>query len=56
MTNGLMFNEHWAAGIGVGFEIFGRNLFPAYLDIRYTLWDNKINGFAGFEAKLQLGA
>ena len=45
MTNGYMFNEHWAAGIGVGFEIFDHNLFPVFADIRYTLWDNKISPF-----------
>ncbi len=45
MTNGYMFNEHWAAGIGVGFEIFDRNLFPVFADIKYTLWDNKISPY-----------
>jgi len=49
MTNGIMFNNHWAAGIGVGVEIFDRNLFPIFADIRYTLWDNKISPF--FAAK-----
>ena len=43
MTNGYRFNEHWAAGIGVGFEIFNHNLFPVFADIRYTLWDNKVS-------------
>ena len=45
MTNGYMFNEYWTAGIGVGFEIFDRNLFPVFADIRYTLWDNKVSPF-----------
>jgi hypothetical protein len=45
MTNGYMFNEHWAMGIGVGFEIFDRNLFPAFADIRYTLWGNRISPY-----------
>lgn len=45
MTNGWMFNEQWAAGIGVGFEIFDRNLFPVFADIRYTVWDNRISPF-----------
>jgi len=45
MTNGYMFNEHWAAGVGVGFEIFDRNMFPAFADIRYTLWDNKVSPY-----------
>ena len=44
-TNGYMFNEHWAAGIGVGFEIFERNFFPVFADIRYTLRDSKISPF-----------
>jgi hypothetical protein len=50
MTNGYLFNEHWAAGIGVGFEIFTRNYFPVFADIQYTLWDNKISPF--FAAKM----
>ena len=49
MTNGYMFNEHWAAGIGVGFEIFDRNLFPVFADVRYTLWDDKISPFFAFK-------
>ena len=50
MTNGYMFNEHWAAGIGVGFEIFNYNTFPIFADIRYTLRDNKISPFLSFKA------
>ena len=49
MTQGYMFNEHWAAGIGVGFEIFNYNVFPLFADIRYTLWDNKISPFFSFK-------
>ena len=45
MTNGYMFNDHWAAGIGVGYEIFDRNLFPLFADIRYTLWGGKLSPF-----------
>jgi hypothetical protein len=45
MTNGYMFNEHWAAGIGLGFEIFDYNHFPVFADLRYTLWDNKVSPF-----------
>jgi len=55
MTNGIMFNEHWAAGIGVGFEIFDRNLFPVFADIRYTLWDNKISPFFAFKLGRSFG-
>jgi hypothetical protein len=60
ITNGYMFNEHWAAGAGVGFEIFNYNLFPLFAELRYTLWDHKISpfvvlmsgySFAGFKAK-----
>jgi hypothetical protein len=45
ITNGYMFNEHWAAGAGVGFEIFDQNLFPLFAELRYTLWDHKISPF-----------
>ncbi len=45
ISNGYMFNAHWAAGAGVGFEIFDYNLFPLFAELRYTLWDNKISPF-----------
>ena len=49
MTNGWIFNEHVAAGVGVGIEKFDRILFPVFVDIRYTLWDNKISPFFAFK-------
>jgi hypothetical protein len=45
MTNGYMFNEHWAAGAGVGFEIFDYFVFPLFAELRYTLRDNKVSPF-----------
>lgn len=45
ITNGYRFDKHWAAGAGVGFEIFDHNLFPLFAEIRYTLWDDKISPF-----------
>jgi hypothetical protein len=45
MTNGYMFNKHWAAGAGVGFEIFDHFLFPLFGELRYTLWNGKISPF-----------
>jgi hypothetical protein len=60
ITNGYMFNEHWAAGAGVGVEIFNYYLFPLFAELRYTFWDNKISpyvvfksgySFAGFKAR-----
>ena len=45
ISNGYMFNEHWAAGAGVGFEVFNHNLFPLFAELRYTIWDNKISPF-----------
>jgi hypothetical protein len=45
ITNGYIFNKHWAAGAGVGFEIFDYNLFPLFAELRYTLWDHKISPF-----------
>ena len=49
MTHGGRFNEHWAAGIGVGFEIFDHNLFPVFADLRYTLRDNSVSPFFAFK-------
>jgi len=55
MTNGYMFNEHWAAGIGVGYEIFEWNFFPVFADIRYTLWESKISPFFTVKAGYSFG-
>lgn len=55
ITNGYMFNEHWAAGVGIGFEIMEHNLFPLFADIRYTLWDNKISPFFAIKAGYGFG-
>ena len=55
MTNGYMFNEHWMAGVGVGFEIFDRNFFPVFADIRYTLWDSKVSPFFAVKAGYSFG-
>lgn len=45
MTNGVMLNENWAAGVGLGIEIFDQNLFPVFADIRYTVRDHNISPF-----------
>jgi len=45
ITNGYRFDKHWAAGAGVGYEVFDYNLFPLFAEIRYTVWDNKISPF-----------
>ena len=59
-TYGFIFNKHWAASAGVGFEIFNYNLFPLLAELRYSLWDHKISpfvvlkggySFANFKAK-----
>ena len=49
MTNGGRIDEHWALGVGVGFEIFDRNLFPVFIDIRNTLRENGISPFFAFK-------
>jgi hypothetical protein len=56
ITNGYMFNEHWAAGAGVGFEIFDYNLFPLFAELRYTLWDNKISPFVVVKGGYSFGS
>jgi hypothetical protein len=45
ITKGRVFNQHWAGGIGVGFEIFDYSLFPVFADIRYHLWDSDMSPF-----------
>lgn len=54
-TNGYMFNEHWAVGAGVGFEIFDHNLFPLFAELRYTLWDSKISPFVSMKGGYSVG-
>jgi hypothetical protein len=55
ITNGYMFNKHLAAGAGVGFEIFDRNLFPLFAELRYTLWDHKISPFVVIKGGYSFG-
>ena len=55
MTNGWMFNEHWAAGIGVGFEMFGHTHFPVFADIRYTLRSNTVSPFFAVKSGYSFG-
>lgn len=55
VTNGYMFNQHWAAGIGVGFEMYDHNLFPLFGEIRYTIWDNKISPFITIKGGYSFG-
>jgi len=45
VSAGHRFDKHWAAGAGLGFEIFDQNLFPLFAELRYTLWDNRISPF-----------
>jgi hypothetical protein len=56
ITNGYMFNKHWAAGAGVGFEIFDYNLFPLFAELRYTLWDHKISPFVVLKGGYSFGS
>jgi hypothetical protein len=55
MTNGYMFNEHWTAGVGVGFEIFDHNHFPVFIDVRHTLWDDKVSPFFAVKTGYAIG-
>lgn len=56
ITNGYRFDRHWAAGVGVGFEIFDHNLFPLFAEIRYTLWDDKISPFVVVKGGYSFGS
>ena len=55
LSNGYMFNEHWAAGAGVGFEIFNHHLFPLFAELRYTFWDNRISPFVTMKGGYAFG-
>lgn len=55
MASGYMFNNHWTAGAGVGFEIFDHNLFPLFAEVRYTLWDSKISPFFAIKGGYSFG-
>ena len=45
MTHGGMINQHLGIGVGTGFEIFDRNLFPLFGDIRCFVRDDDIAPF-----------
>jgi hypothetical protein len=55
ISGGHMFNQHWAAGAGVGFEVFDHNLFPLFAELRYTLWDQKISPFFALKGGYAFG-
>jgi hypothetical protein len=55
ISNGYLFSEHWAAGAGVGFEIFDHFLFPVFAEFRYTLSDQKISPFLNMKGGYALG-
>ena len=55
ISNGYMFNENWAIGAGVGFEIFDHNLFPFFAELRYTLWDSKLSPFINMKSGYSFG-
>lgn len=56
ITSGYMFNEHWAAGAGLGFEIFDHNLFPLFAELRHTIWDHKISPFVAVKGGYSFGS
>lgn len=55
ISNGYMINEQWAAGAGVGFEVFEHNLFPLFAELRYTFWDHKISPFVAVKGGYSFG-
>lgn len=55
ITNGYIFNKHWAAGAGIGFEVFEHNLFPLFAELRYTFRDQKISPFFTLKAGYAFG-
>jgi hypothetical protein len=55
MTCGHIFNEQWAAGIGMGFEIFDHNHFPVFFDLRHTLRDNDVSPFFALKIGYAIG-
>jgi hypothetical protein len=55
MTHGIMFKEHWAAGVGIGFEIFEHNLCPLFADIRYIARDHDVSPFFAFKMGYAIG-
>jgi len=55
MTNGYMFNEKVAIGIGVGYEIFDHNHFPVFVDIRRTMCDSKTLPFFALKMGYAIG-
>jgi hypothetical protein len=55
MITGRRYNEHWAAGVGAGIEIFDHNLFPVFVDIRRTVRDNDVSPFIALKMGYSFG-
>jgi len=50
MTIGKINDKRLAIGVGGGFEMFDRNLYPLFVDFRYTERDNDVSPFLVFKA------
>ena len=55
LTAGHIFNEHWAAGAGAGFEMFDHHQFPVFADVRYTLWNAGASPFFALKTGYSFG-
>ena len=49
MTHGAILDKHFAAGVGIGFELFDHKLFPLFVDVRRTFRENTISPFFAFK-------
>lgn len=49
MTHSYMISEHFAAGVGIGFELFDYKHFPLFADLRYTVRASGVSPFFGFK-------
>ena len=55
LSGGYRFNEHWAAGAGIGIEIFDHNLYPLFAELKYTLWDHRISPYLAMKGGYAFG-
>ena len=56
MTNGYIFNNHWAIGVGLGVELFNKTLFPLFADVRYSLCGKVVSPFFALKTGYGFGS
>jgi len=55
VSGGYRLNTNWAIGAGTGFELFEKNLFPLFGEVRYMLDGQRITPFLALKGGYAIG-